>query len=225
MKERITGLIIIMLVVTALTPSSPALAGENFVLHDSAARAFFSSTDENIVTEVRVLADESYQHTPPEFKAAQLEIFVSLYQYDRTICPTGTECPAPLLLANGLILLGAPSPGLLSNDSFDVAGNLETATLHTTMQAWEQVRQSYIDVDIALTWASIGDPTREDARSISKYLPGCLFTYDQTTISRQARAAGSVVALDANFTPEPSVEGQISTSDVHELSVVHGCTA
>src|SRR5215212_5472251 len=111
MKKLIAALII-MLIAAALIPAAPARAGENFVLHDSAARAFFSNTDENIVTEVRVLAGETYQRTPPEFKTAQLEISISLYQYDRTICPTGTECSAPLLLTNGLTLLRAPSPGL-----------------------------------------------------------------------------------------------------------------
>jgi hypothetical protein len=223
MKKRGTGLMIMMLVATALIPSSPALAGENFVGHGSAAGAFFSSTDEKIVTEVRVGAGESYQHTPPEFKAAQLELAVSLYQYDRTICPTGTECPAPILLANGLLLLRAPSPGVLANDAFEVGGNLESATVLTTVQAWEQVRQSYIDVDIALDWWSIGDRTRNDAKSISRYLPGCLFGFDETITSREARAAGSVIALGANFTPQPSVEGQISDGATHELAVVHGC--
>jgi hypothetical protein len=225
MKKRGMGLIVIMLVATALISPSPAQAGENFVGHGSAVGAFFFSTNANIVTEVRVGAGESYQHTPPEFKATQLEIFVSLYQYDRTICPTGTECPAPILLANGLIVLRTASPGLLGNDAFEVGGNLESAALHTTMQAWEQVRQSYIDVDIALDWWAIGERTRNDAKSISKYLPGCLFGFDETITTREARAAGSVVALGTNFTPEPSVEGQISAGETHELAVVHGCQA
>ena len=223
MKKRGIGLMIIMLVATALIWPLPAQAGENFVGHGTAAGAFFSSTDENIVTEVRVGAGESYQRTPPEFKAAQLEIGVSLYQYDRTICPTGTECPAPLLLANGLLLLRAPSPGPLANTAFEAGGNLESARLHTTVQAWEQVRQSYIDVDIALDWWSIGDRTRNDAKSISKYLSGCLFGFDETITTREARAAGSVIALGTNFTPESSVEGQISDGATHELAVAHRC--
>ena len=225
MRRRLTHLIILMLIVAALIPSTPARAGENFVGHGSAAGAFFSSTQGNIVSEVRVGALKGYQHTPPEFKAALLEIVVSLYQYDRTICPSGTECPAPILLANGLIVLRAPSPGLLTNDSFEVRGDLEAATLHTTMQAWEEVSQSSIDVEIDLTWSAISDRTRDDAKSISKFLPGCLFVFDETIISRQATAVGSVVALGINFTPESSAEGQISNGESHELAVVRGCEA
>jgi hypothetical protein len=223
MSRRLTLPIILMLIVTALISSTSARAGENFVAHGSAAGAFFSSTNGNIVSEVRVGALKGYQHIPPDFKAALLEMAVGLYQYDRTICPSGTECPAPILLANGLIVLRAPNPGLLANDSFEVRGDLEAATLHTTMQAWEEVSQSWIDVDIALTWSAIGDRMRDDAKSISKFLPGCLFVFDEAITSRQASAVGSVVALGTNFTPESSAEGQISNGESHELTVAHGC--
>jgi hypothetical protein len=213
-----------MSIVTAL-PSTPIAAGENFLGHGSAAGAFFTSTDGTIITEVRVGGLEGYQHTLPEFKAALLEIGVSIYQYDRTICPTGTECPAPLLLANGLVLLRAPSPGQLMNDSFEVRGDLGSAALRTSIQAWEEVRQSYIDVDIALAWSAIGDRARDDVKSIARFLPACLSGFDETITSRQAVAAGSVVALGTNVTPKPSVEGLISSATTHELAVVQGCAA
>lgn len=167
--------------------------------------AFFSSTEGCVVTDVYVLAREEVSKNPPETRISTLAVHLLLSQFDTC---TNTQ------------LLAGIGDTPVAREDFRLAGNLESATLSTTVSLLDLESGTTFDALVNLAWTAFGPLTREST-SFRYHTPDCkIHTRLQGTM-RLAEASGTVSDGTTNFTPEPSLQAQLFTSKSGEMSV--GC--
>lgn len=195
------------LIVTLATFSQPTDVTAAEVSHFTgrSVDANFSSTDPSgcISTSVQLFAGDLLSNTPPG--QASPGIIIGIFQYDRC---TFTQ------------LLTASTIASLSRKDLRIAGNLNSATLDTTLSVFDEVSGTFVDVTVDLTWMGTSPVNRENNHFNYRF-EDCLTVLHSNTAFRYAEASGTVTVGTTNFTPEPSIEGHIGKTTLG--SVRQGC--
>ncbi len=168
---------------------------ERLRLVDDSAIGFFESVDATgcIQTSASVLGGTQRQHEPPGPPGdLVLGAVLVLHQFD--------FCQGNLLrLAVG---------GTNENVEFRSSPDLNTATLIATIPMFDFIQGHSFDATVNVIWTGTGSLDLDQSTTVS-HEAGFLTKLAMTGTLRPAEASGTVIAGDENFTPEPSVEGQI----------------
>jgi len=197
------------LLVATFSQHTIALADDNFHSRGQSSTAFFSSTDPSgcIVTNVFVFASEEGFRSPPEPGETASWTEFAISQFD--------VCTEPLT-----VLLDAEGFAVLSDADFQVSRKLDFAALNTTANAFDEVSRTWFEVSIHLTWTGTGPLTHQN-NTTHFNSPDCHINAHFNNPFRDAEASGSISDGTTNFTPEPSVEAAISSSNYGVVIV--GC--
>jgi len=193
MKKKIFVTVVLALTLAALMLPNTAWAGDNFRFRGKSATAFFFSTDGCVETAVFVFAsDDRFQSPPgPGDVVSGASIFISRFDF----------CTGELLMdASGFASLAAPD--------FQVIGNLNSATLDTTIEVCDFVSGSCFPVSIDLTWTGTGGLSRENSH-FHFQSPGFNINSHFNGRFRNAEASGNVSDGATNFTPASTLSAQI----------------
>jgi hypothetical protein len=209
MRSMIKLLAVFTLVVATFSRHTTALANDIFHSRGQRASAFFSSMDPSgcIVTNVFVIASEEGFRNPPTPGETSSWTEFAVSQFD--------VCTEPLT-----VLLDAEGFAVLSDSDFQVSRNLDSAVLNATVNAFDEVYRTWFEVSIHLTWAGTG-PLASRNSTTHFNNPDCHINAHFNNPSRAAEASGTVSDGTTNFTPEPSVEAAISSSNYGVVTV--GC--
>jgi hypothetical protein len=167
--------------------------------------ANFTSIDSSgcISSSVNLFAGDLLSDTPPGQAAPG--IIVGIFLYDRC---TNTQ------------LLTASTIAPLSKKDFRIAGNLNSATLDTTLSVFDEVSGTFVDVTVNLTWIGTS-PVERQHNHFNYRFEDCLTVLHNNTAFRYAEASGTVTIGSTNFTPEPSIEGHIGKTTLGNIT--QGC--
>ena len=148
-----------------------------------------------VVTSVRLGAFEEVvrQGGPP---APSSMLFLSVYK--------ANEC-------TGEVLLSADASRALADGDLVVQGDLQRATLATSVGVHDQVCGCTIPIEVDLTWTAIGpvDASRVHERSVPP--GGSAGLRSGVSASRQATAVGTISDGSANFVQDAISIDHIST--------------
>lgn len=205
MKTTIKLLAVIALMLATFSQHSTASAASVFKFRGESVSAFFSSIDGCVETNVFVSATEGNFQSSPGRPSPVSDLFLFISQYD---------------FCTDTLLLSADAFAVLSDEEFEVARKLASATLITTVTAFEHVSETPFDVSVDLTWTAVGPLSRQNNKSHFS-TPGCKILSRFKGSSRFAEASGSVSDGTTNFTPEPSVDAFITSAKSGD--VVIGC--
>ena len=167
--------------------------------------ANFFSTDSSgcISTGVNLFAGDLVSDTPPNQASPRIVIVIS--QYDRC---TNTQ------------LLAASTNAPLSKKDLQIAGTLNSATLQTTVSVFDEVSNTSFNVTVDLTWTGTSSVEHQTTHFNDRF-EDCHFVIRSNSAFRFAEASGTVTDGTENFTPEPSIEGHIGSTNLGSVS--HGC--
>jgi hypothetical protein len=171
------------------------------------ASAAFSSLDEAgcVATDVFVGAMDGNVKIDGQPDATS-EAFVDLSQFD--IC-TGEQ------------LLAASGNTVLPPEEFVIDPELSQAELNTTLVVDDFVSGQTFRLEVSITWSGSGEAATQKAISSFKSPDGRIFSYFIGTLV-DAAASGTVTGMESNFTPEPSVFGQLANVINGEVDIIHG---
>jgi hypothetical protein len=205
MKPIIKLLAAFALVLTAFSQPTGASAADVVHFRGRGVDAVFSSTDSSgcISTDVNMFAGDLLSDTSPG--QASPGIIMVIFQYDQC---TNTQ------------LLAASTNAPLSKTDLKITGNLNASTLHATVSVFDEVSGTSFDVTVDLTWTGTSSVYRQNFHSNSR-LGDCHSVLRSNGAFRFAEASGTVTDGTTNFTPEPSVEGHIASTNLGSVS--HGC--
>jgi hypothetical protein len=191
MKATIKILVILILVLATFSQSTNAAATNTYKYKGQGVFAYFSSDDPTgcISTGIDLFASEKVYQTGPQ-------VFLAVYTND---------------YCKGVEILNASGTAPLSKGEFDIAGNLDWATLNTTVSLYDEVSQSSFDVQIDLTWTAVS-PRLHQVGNWTMTNGRCHTTSHTNDDYRYGPAVGSVSNGTVNFAPLPSIEGTISIS-------------
>jgi hypothetical protein len=207
MKFRIKQIIAFVLVLVMFSQPTGVSAAEIFHFKGRSADAIFSSTDPSgcIVTDVFLLITDHLSPPPPGSETDSAGIYLGIFQYNR--------CTATQLLAASTI---AP----LSKTDYQIAGNLNSATLQTTVSMFDTVSSTSFDVTVDLTWTGTSERIHQNTHFNDNF-EGCHYLLRSNNTYRLAEAVGTVSDGLTNFTSEPSLEGHIGSTMLGSIST--GC--
>ena len=197
MKTTIKLLAIFALMLTTFLQHSSASATEVERFTVQGVGAVFTNTQGCILTNVNVQAYEAVNQFPPENKITTRIVYLIIDQFDTC---TNTQ----LLYAEG----NAP----VAKKDFRLAGNLDSATLNTTVALVDLQSGATFDVFVNLTWTAIGPLTRSGNNNNNQnHSPECKIHARYKDTYRPAEASGTVSDGTTNFTPEPSLVADFFT--------------
>lgn len=205
MKSTMKLLAVFALIVATFSQSIDASAADVFKFRGHSASAFFSSIDPSgcINTGGSVFAFEDISHSPPGPGSSSAALLIDIFQHD--FC-TDT----PLLSASGSAELA----------DFQVAGNLDSATVRATVPMFDSVSGTAFAVTVDLTWTSTSSLGHQSSQYKQNF-QGCHVNLKNNSAFRYAEASGTVSDGTTNFTPLPSTQGTIFLAKGGEIS--HGC--
>jgi hypothetical protein len=100
--------------------------------------------------------------------------------------------------------------GQAAQQSFQVAHNLSTATLTTTVSLLDVITGLSYTFDVDLTWTALGPPApHHDTETFQDKEAGILIQTQLRGTQVDAQATGTVVGLGQNFTPQPSSSAEL----------------
>lgn len=209
MKTTIKLFIVFALALAAFSQHSSVNAGggQAFNFKGPSVLASFYSASGCIVTEVFVIATESRVQGQPGPADTLSYASTTVWQYDSC---TDT----PLLYA-----YGSTSP--LSGSELQISKQLNSATLNTTVNLFDEVSGNTFDVVLNLSWNGVGPLSREHSTTHFR-APGCITNSRFQSKSRPAEVAGSVSDGLVSFTS--GADASASLHMVKNGTVVIGCT-
>jgi hypothetical protein len=184
----------VAVLLTLVTSGLASAETMRFKLRGQEAVAAFSSTSGCIVTDAFVAAMDADVKASPGRAEPDSRSFAIVSQYDRC---TDTH------------LLDAFGETLLPPAAF-VISKLESATLNTTLQVFDQVSGNSVPLSVNVTWTA-GDGT---SRVKDHYqFKSSTFTVNAkfNAISRDAEAQGSISDGVTNFAPQPAVVAMLNS--------------
>ena len=207
MKSIIKRFALFALMLAMFGQYTTVQAGDVFKFKGRSASAFFESIDASgcIITGGSVFVSQQVFHNPPGGGIPSAEVFIDLFQFD--FC-TDT----PLLSASG----NAP----LAKPDFQVDGTLASAALNATVNMFDFVLSSSFDVTVDLNWTATSSLGHQNSR-FNVTFQGCHENLHTNSAFRFAEASGSISDGTTNFTPLPSLDGQILSAKTGDVS--HGC--
>jgi hypothetical protein len=178
MKRYTCVLTLIAAALAALVLPSTALAVENYHFRGKTAWGNSYSIDATgcISTSVYFFATEDRFQDPPGPPADSAAASIGIFQWNECTYETLTCLYASVALPN---------------DAFSLANNLASATLNTTLQAYNCSTGDTQPVSVAITWTGEGDVFRGNSHS-SYHYPGYRVSYRSNGQSRSATPSGSV---------------------------------
>jgi hypothetical protein len=158
------------------------------------ATAFFNTVDESgcISTRVFVIANADSERVLPAPGTRSAQVALVISQVD--LCRV-----AQILTGNGV-----------SDDAtIVVSPNLRDATVSAVVPVLNLANGSAVDVFVDLTFVGTSIMVADNGVELNPYIPGYFIntTFNQTF--RYATATGSVMTVDGELTPEPSIEAMI----------------
>jgi len=183
--------------VVALSVCSTAhAAGVDVVFQQGSlgATAFFNTSDETgcISTTVFVIANADTERVlpAPGTRGAQVALVISQVDLCRI---------APILTGNGVS----------EEATIVVSPNLREASVTAVVPVLNLFNGTLVDVFVDLDFVGTSIMVAENGVELNPYIPGYFIntTFNQTF--RYATATGSVMTVDGELTPEPSVDGMI----------------
>jgi hypothetical protein len=210
MKTTIRFIVVLALALTAFAQHSTAYAGGGlgFKFKGPSAIASFFNTSGCINTDVFVIASEARTQDAPGKPNNLSFASVTIFQYD--------SCTDTVLLS----AWGTTNP--LPTSALQISKTLDTGTLNTTVNLFDEVSVSNFDVQVDLAWTATGPLNREKFTTHVK-TPGCITNSHYQGKSRPAQAVGMVSDGLINFTPSASIQGT-SLSSVKSGTIVIGCS-
>lgn len=116
-------------------------------------------------------------------------------------------------ICTGVRLIDAYGYKYLERSDFQVAGNLDSAAIYTTLTVYDRVSQSSFDVDVDVTWTATTPMIRYVSNSLQRsptyYTGMCHWIEKQDYHKRDAQASGTVFNGKINLTPQPAVQAEI----------------
>jgi hypothetical protein len=208
MKPTLKVLVVLALVAAVFSQSGTVSADDIYKFKGYSAAAFFSDTDPSgcIISGGSVFVFENISHSPPGPGSYSADVLVDLFQQD--IC-TDTA------------LLSASNAAPAESVEFNVAGNLETATVVATVPMFDSVSNTAFELTVDLTWTGTSPLGHQSSQSRVNF-QGCHTNLKNTSAFRYAEASGTVSDGTTNFTPSPSEQGSIFRAQGGEIS--HGCS-
>lgn len=206
-NSRWSLLIAVVLFVAVILPCRSAAApGQtlHFRFTGQTADAFFDSSEGCVETSAGITATSNRVKNVGRPETTPT-VFVSLVQFDNCSFTT-------LLAAFGFTNLPA--------GALEFKGNLNSATLNTSFDVFDEVSSTTFPVDISVSWTGIGRVSVGINHSIFK-APGFQNNFTSIGDFRAATASGSVTALGTNFSPSPAVFADLNSTKSGSLSVTH----
>ena len=185
--------VVFALILAAFTHPTAAWAGG--VSHSSGVSAiasFFYEDPPCVTTFVFVFAEDFKSQNPPGPGESGSRANIFIFQDD--------TCTATTLLNAACF---PPTP-LLAEQDFQVKGNLNSATLKTTLECSESVSDTTFSVDVDLLWTGTGDLSRGNSHSHTSF-PDCIINSNFKGVFRPTMESGTVSDGITNFTPVPSL--------------------
>jgi hypothetical protein len=97
----------------------------------------------------------------------------------------------------------------LTKSELNYHGNLDAATLHTTVTLFDYVTNSTLDVTIDLTWTGTGEIHKTSFHSHGSPSPSCHSNLLIQEAYRSASVVGTISDGTTNFTPEPADQANL----------------
>jgi hypothetical protein len=184
MKFILKLLGVFVLLLATFSPQISAVADANRFQGHS-ADAYFFTTDASGCIQTSVIIETG----------EDLLLNLQLFRYD--ICQQQT------------LLEAFASQQPLTRSELNYHGNLDAATLNTTVTVFDYVTNSTLDVSIDITWTGTGEIHKTRFHSHGSPSPGCHSNLLIQEAYRSASAVGTVTAGTTNFTPEPADQANL----------------
>jgi hypothetical protein len=187
----------------ALVPAAAQAEQVAYHFRGNTATARFETTAGCISTSTEVFVYEFPLHEPPgPPPQSPGTLFVTIFRQD--------TCNGTLD-----VLFGEAAPPA---EAFSVQGNLQSASLSTTLQVQDFSTGTLIPVSVDITWTGVGEVSREN-RNENTSSPGLRAMRHSRGTSRDATAAGSVLLGTVNLAPEPSAFAYLTSSHVASVMI------
>jgi len=204
MKRKVISILLVLLLAGFLQTDN-ALAGNVFKFKGKSAEAFFFNEENCVSTFVDVFATKGQSQSPPGPWTRGTEAFVFIDQFD--FC---TETP----------LLSASGSALLDDSAFQINREISSASLSATINVWDYVSETSLDVVVNMAWTGTGDLSRENSH-FHFSSPGCRFNGRFKGAFRPGEASGSVSIGGTNFTPDPTSSAFLTSTSNGSVEI--GC--
>jgi len=197
-----------LLVTAAISlPATVFAAADVNTFNSKGASAFFSITDssECISTSVYVTASDTaglLSGSPPAPGEAGSTMTAWIYQND--------ACYGTTLL--DVFASNVP----LAREDFEVTGNLTSANLNTSVNAYDWVSGTYIDFILNLIWTRTGPLEGANTGFVFRY-PRCHMISRYRGSGGAAAASGTVEHGTTNYTPAPALFSGIDSQLTGEI--------
>lgn len=195
MKFKIKLLSVLVFLLASFSPQTAVSAKANR-FHGHGADAFFYTMDASGCIQTSVILE----------LGEDILLSIQLIRYD--ICQNQT-------------LLEAFGRKELTKSELNYHGNLDSATLRTTVPLFNYATNSTFDVSIDLTWIGTGEIHKTRFHSTSSPSPGCHVNLLIQEEYRSASASGTVSDGTTNFTPEPADQANLYFA--RRTLTSHGC--
>jgi hypothetical protein len=188
--------LLVVLLLALLVRGTAHAAGVDVVVQQGSlgATAFFNTVDESgcVSTAVFVIANaDSERALPaPATRSAQVALVISQVDLCRLF---------PILTGNGVS----------EEATIVVSPNLREASVTAVVPVLNLFNGTLVDVFVDLDFVGTSIMVADNGVELNPYIPGYFIdtTFNQTF--RYATATGSVMTVDGELTPEPSIEGMI----------------
>lgn len=195
MKTMFRLMSTIALIITIFGAHGTALAASTIRFKDKGADAFFSSSDGCLSTEAFILTGKEIYHSPPGPASNTTSAVVYLTQYDT---------------CTGALRLAASGFAWLPASAFQISRDLTTASVNATVNVYDEVSGTSLDVTVNLQWTATSPLLRQNTIQ-HFHSPGCNENIRNSSTYRLAQASGSI-SNAVNYTPEPSLSASIFNS-------------
>ena len=198
--------VLVVLLLALLVRSSAHAAGVDLVVQQGSlgATAFFNTSDETgcISTAVFVVANADTERLlpAPGTRGAQVALVISQFDLCRVV---------PILTGNGMS----------EEATIVVSPNLREASVTAVVPVLNLFNGTLVDVFVDLDFVGTSIMVADNGVEVNPYIPGYFITTTFNQTYRYATATGSVMTVDGELTPEPSVEGMIQNVRVGTVVV------
>jgi hypothetical protein len=197
--------LILLLPIVASSAVTAATTSENFRLKGETLMATFEAfdpLDPCLLNFVAVTAADTIEKTSPGGKKT-IRNGIVLVVIQRDVCTDS-------VLFDGM--------GIATNQTFQVAGNLSSATLTAQVQVFEG--EVGFPFQVNLTWTATGKAELLHSKETFRDAELGIRILSQSVSSiAPATASGTVFGLGQNFTPEASDTGSIQTQNDGSLLI------
>lgn len=210
MRLTIKLLLLIVLMLGTFGQHTNVAAAEVIRNRALSAFAYSSGMDPTgcISTEWFVQGIDQIYKNPPGPGESTSTVYLQIIQYD--------YCAGPTPVNTVSITASVP----VDEEAVVVDKKLGWATIDTTISVYNYATQSYIAVDLDLTWSATGPATLE-RNEYKENTPHCHWMMRSKGLTSRATISGTISYGGATLTVNPSIFAAITSTKSGELTV--GC--